>query len=482
VAVLPLTGDLDEGKDVLGGKAFSLVQMLRLGINVPPAFCITTDECGRYYEAGEQIPADVIDALPGAMKHLEEITGRTFTKDLLVSVRSGAPTSMPGMMDTVLNLGVVPGGSYPAADIPSRFEEMYAKVVGSEPPADPWKQLHGAIAAVFASWNSKRAIAYRNNRGLPDTGGTAVTVQAMVFGNADPERSGTGVLFSRNPMNGDNHVFGEWLAGGQGEDVVSGSHDPEPLSALESAYPDLHGELMDVTGRLEREYRDMMDIEFTVESGRLWLLQARAGKRTPAAAVRLAVLLANEGIITSSEALDRVTLDQVKALMRDHVNPDARAAATVLATGKPACPGLVTGTIVTDVDDAEDRATDGENIILARPVTTPDDMHAMAVVKGIATEVGGATSHAAVVSRELGVACIVGVGQGVLGPLDGTVVTLDADNGELLAGELPTVKPDEEHDPDLQQLAEWARAEEGAEQDVALPQLLAARARLTASA
>jgi pyruvate,orthophosphate dikinase len=476
--VLPLDGDVEAGKDTLGGKAFSLVQMLKLGIPVPPAFCITTDECRRYHEEGGRIPADVLDALPEAMRHLEEVTGRTFTKDLLVSVRSGAPLSMPGMMDTVLNLGVVPGGSYPAEDIPSRFEEMYGRVVGSEPPEDPWEQLHGAIAAVFESWNSKRAIKYREHHDLTHVGGTAVTVQAMVFGNADPERSGTGVLFSRNPMTGTAEPFGEWLAGGQGEDVVSGSHDPEPLDHLARDFPDLHAELMDNAARLEREYRDMMDIEFTVESGRLWMLQARAGKRTPPAAVRLAVLLEKEGIITSTEALDRVTPAQAKAVMRDHIDPDADA--TVLAEGKPACPGLTKGTIVTDVDEAEDRASDGEDIILARPVTTPDDMHAMTVVAGIVTEVGGATSHAAVVSRELGVACIVGVGRDVLGPLEGQTVTLDADNGKLYDGDVPTVRADEEHDPDLAQLAEWARAEAGADADVPLPKLLEARAKVAA--
>jgi pyruvate,orthophosphate dikinase len=476
MGVLPLTGETEPDKQLLGGKAFSLVQMLRLGINVPPAFCITTDECQRYHDGGGEIPADVLRALPGAMQHLEEITGRTFTKDLLVSVRSGAPQSMPGMMDTVLNLGVVanPAHPYPADDIPSRFEEMYSKVVGGEPPEDPWEQLHGAIAAVFGSWKSKRAIAYRKNRGLPEEGGTAVTIQAMVFGNADPETSGTGVLFTRNPLTGAPEPFGEWLAGGQGEDVVSGSHDPEPLSALESSFPELHAELMESAHKLEQDGRDMMDIEFTVESGRLWLLQARSGKRSPAAAIRLAVLLQQEGIISEGEALDRITPDQAKAVMKEHVDPDARASATVLATGKAACPGLAKGVIVTDVDEAEERAEDGESVILARPVTTPDDMHAMAVVSGIITAVGGATSHAAVVSRELGVACVVGAGNTIT-ELEGREVTLDADAGELLDGHVKTVETTEEDDPDLAQLSEWARAENGAAAGADLPTLLAAR-------
>lgn len=381
---------------------------------------------------------------------------------------------MPGMMDTVLNLGVTANGDW-SSDVRERFCGMYGKVVGGEPPADPWAQLHAAIAAVFESWNSKRAVAYRKHRGLTDIGGTAVIVQAMVFGNADPEHSGTGVAFSRNPLTGDKEPFGEWLADGQGEDVVSGSHDPEPLWALAAKFPALHAELIESARKLEQVYTDMVDIEFTVESGRLWLLQSRAGKRSPAAAARLAVQLQSEGLITETEALDRIEPDQVRALLKPRIESTAQVRAKLLAVGKPACPGVVTGVLVGDVDDAEDRATAGEDTILARPVTTPDDMHAMAVVNGIVTEVGGATSHAAVVSRELGVACIVGVGRGVLGCHEGKTVTLDADRGELMEGALPTTAVEENEDPDLAQLAAWARAESACDPELSLPELLAAR-------
>jgi len=413
MAVTALTGSLDAGREVLGGKAWSITEMLRHGLPVPPAFCITTDECGRYYDAGRAIPADVLEALPAAMRRLEEETGRTFgggERPLLVSVRSGAPTSMPGMMDTVLNLGMTgevesalasaTGDAAYAADTRRRFGEQYEKVVGEAAPEEPWDQLARAIAAVFDSWQSRRAIAYRAERGIPDAGGTAVTVQAMVFGNLD-DASGTGVLFSRDPTGASTDPYGEWLPKGQGEDVVSGAFDPLPLDAMAQALPEAHAQLLDVARRLDESAGVAQDIEFTVEGGRLWLLQARAAKVAGTAGPRL------EG-----------------------------ARAEVLARGRPASPGVVSGKIVTDVDEAERLALEGEDIILARPTTCPDDVHAMAVVRGILTEVGGATSHAAVVSRELGVACVVGCGAGVLMSLAGRVVTLDAGSGEVFDGVL----------------------------------------------
>jgi pyruvate,orthophosphate dikinase len=417
MAVLALQGDLDAGREVLGGKAWSITEMLRHGIPVPPAFALTTEECGRYYEAGCAVPADVLGALPEAMARLEHETGRTFgtgEKPLLVSVRSGAPTSMPGMMDTVLNLGMTDaveealaeatGSEEYAADTRRRFLEQYEKVVGAAAPADPWDQLTGAIAAVFDSWRSDRAVSYRAERGIPDQGGTAVTVQAMVFGNLD-ETSGTGVLFSRDPTGATEEPYGEWLPKGQGEDVVSGAFDPLPLEAMAVSLPDAHGELLALARRLDESAGAAQDIEFTVESGRLWLLQCRKAK--------------------------------VAAASGPHIDSDARAGATLLASGRPANPGIVSGVVVTDVENAELRALDGEDVILARPTTNPHDVRAMAVVRGILTEVGGATSHAAVVSRELGVPCIVGCGAGVLTPLEGQVVTVDAGSGEVLAGELP---------------------------------------------
>jgi pyruvate,orthophosphate dikinase len=414
MGVLALTGELEAGREALGGKAWSITEMLRHGIPVPPAFVVTTDECGRYYDAGRAVPADVLAQLPAAMRRLEDETGRTFgagQRPLLVSVRSGAPTSMPGMMDTVLNLGITDqvqaalaaatGNPDYAADTRRRFLEQYEKVVGEPAPPAPWDQLTRAIAAVFDSWQSDRAVAYRADRGIPEQGGTAVTVQAMVFGNLD-ERSGTGVLFSRDPTGGSDEHYGEWLPKGQGEDVVSGAFDPLPLEAMAGALPDAHGQLLDVARRLDRAAGAAQDIEFTVESGKLWLLQSRKAK--------------------------------VAAAAGPEMNAEERAGATVLAEGRPACPGIVTGVIVTDVDEAETRAIEGEAVILARPTTNPHDVRAMAVVAGILTEVGGATSHAAVVSRELGVPCIVGCGSGALGALAGRVVTLDAATGHVFDG------------------------------------------------
>jgi pyruvate,orthophosphate dikinase len=473
VAVLALDASLAADRSVLGGKAWGIVRMLGLGVPVPPAFALTTEECTRFHELGGQVAPDVLAALPGAMARLEAATGTTFGRGplpLLVSVRSGAPNSMPGMMDTVLNLGMTPavrdalaertGEPAFADDVARRFEEQFTQVVGSPPPADPWEQLHAAAAAVFGSWRSRRAIAYRKDRGLPEEGGTAVTVQAMVFGNLD-DASGTGVLFTRCPLTGASEPLGEWLPRGQGEDVVSGRHDPLPLAALAAAQPGVHAELMALAATLERDAADVQDIEFTVQSGRLWLLQTRAAKRSPTAAVRLAVLLANAGLITPAQALARIDPGQVAALLRDHVDPAALAAAERLASGRPACPGIVSGTVVVDVDEAEERALEGESIILARQTTNPDDVHAMAVVAGIVTEVGGATSHAAVVSRELDVACVVGCGGGSLSTLEGRTVTLDAHAGELWAGALPTTRASEDGDPDLATLRRWA-AEAGA--------------------
>jgi pyruvate,orthophosphate dikinase len=412
MAVLALRGDLDAGRELLGGKAWSITEMHRHGIPVPPAFVLTTDECRHYYASGRNVAAAVLEQLPAAMRALEEATGRTFgggERPLLVSVRSGAPTSMPGMMDTILNLGMTDevqaafaatdGGPAYAADTRRRFHEQFEKVVGRPAPVEPWEQLHAAIAAVFESWMSDRAVHYRAERGIAEEGGgTAVTIQAMVFGNLDA-RSGTGVLFTRDPTGASEHHYGEWLSGGQGEDVVSGAFDPLPVEAMADHVPEAYHELLEIAHRLDHSAGVAQDIEFTVEGGRLWLLQCRAAKIASAAAPV------------------------------DEIDGDAR----VLAEGRPACPGLVHGVIVTDVDEAEARALEGEDVILARPTTCPHDVRAMSVVTGILTEIGGATSHAAVVSRELGVPCVVGVGQGVLDALEGLAVTLDATSGRVLA-------------------------------------------------
>ena len=418
MTLLILSSQTTADRDLLGGKAWSITEMLRHEIPVPPAFTLGTDECARYYDAGKEIPGDVLAQLPDAMAHLEQVTGRTFgggERPLLVSVRSGAPISMPGMMDTILNLGMTPevetalaaatGSATYAADTMRRFQEQFEHVVGTPAPADPWDQLRAAIAAVFDSWHSDRAVVYRRERQIPENLGTAVTVQAMVFGNLD-DRSGTGVLFSRDPTGASTDPYGEWLPMGQGEDVVSGNFDPLHLDELRASLPDIHEELLAAAHRLDSAYDSAMDIEFTVESGRLWLLQSRKAK----------VHSQSDGV---------------------HADAEARAQAKVLASGKPACPGFVTGTVVTDVEEAEERALNGEDIILARVTTNPHDVSAMSVVAGILTEVGGATSHAAVVSRELNVPCIVGIGAGATAQLDGQVVTIDARSGEVLEGAVP---------------------------------------------
>jgi pyruvate,orthophosphate dikinase len=486
VDVLVLDGTTGADKTLLGGKAWSIEKMRSLAIPVPPAFVLTTAVCKRFYDAGREIPEDVLGALPEAMAGLEEVTGRTFgggERPLLVSVRSGAPISMPGMRDTVLNLGVTDaveaalatGDPGYAADTRRRFLEQFAKVVGHEAPADPWDQLRAAIEAVFNSWQSDRAKFYRRGRGIPDDGGTAVTVQAMVFGNLD-DGSGTGVLFSRNPLTGDAHPYGEWLPRGQGEDVVSGRSNALPLSTMEQTMPHAHSSLMTAMAILERDARDVQDIEFTVENGTLWLLQTRAAKRSPEAAVRLAVVLTNEGVISEAEALDRVTAEQVEALLKPRIDPAAIADAEIVASGKPACPGIAIGEVVTDSEQAEDRADDGDDVILGRPTTDPEDVGAMSASQAVITELGGSTSHAAVVCREMGKPCVVGCGVGAVTALAGKVVTVDGAAGQIYAGALPVIDASALDDRDLAQLTTWARAQAANNSDD-LPTLLRARTK-----
>jgi pyruvate,orthophosphate dikinase len=459
------------GRDVLGGKAFGIARMLRLGLPVPPAFALTTDECLRFHADGRSLAADLVESLAAGIAQLEAATGRVLgdpERPLLVSVRSGAARSMPGMMDTILNLGMTPpveaalaqrsGDAGYAADTARRFAEQFARVVGSPAPAEPVAQLHAAVAAVFDSWFGERAAAYRKHHGLSDDAGTAVTVQAMVFGNLDDD-SGTGVLFSRNPLTGDPAPYGEWLPRGQGEDVVSGRFDARPLTALADQHPALHDELLALAVTLEREGRDVQDIEFTVESGRLYLLQTRAAKRSPNAAVRFAVMLHDEGLLTVNEALAMVTQDQLAALRKPHISPAARAAATRLAVGEPACPGVGFGRVAIDCESAEDLSDAGEQVVLVRLTTDPDDVSGMIVSAAIVTEVGGATSHAAVVSRELGTPCVVGCGPGTVELLTGRQVTVDGSTGEIFDGLLPLVVGGEDDIPELAQIAAWARAE-----------------------
>jgi pyruvate, orthophosphate dikinase len=460
-----LDGSVELDRALVGGKAWAVNHLKRLGMPVPPAFTLGTDVCRRTLLDGA-LPKDAAEALRLGVRHLEEELGRGFgggRRPLFISVRSGAARSMPGMMDTVLNVGTTvttlralaaEQGQALADDVAARFAQQFTKVVGIAPPEDPWEQLAAAATAVFRSWTAPRAVTYRGHHGLPDDGGTAVTVQAMVFGNAD-ERSGTGVLFTRNPLTGASAPHGEWLPRAQGEDVVSGRVTPRPLEALAESLPEAHTALLDAARRLEREARDVQDIEFTVESGRLWLLQTRAAKRSPEACLRIAAAMFREGLLTAEQGLSRISAGDVQAVLRPRVDPAAAAAAAVLAKGEPACPGVATGTVAPSADEAEKRAEEGEDIVLATATTDPDDVHGMVAATAVVTELGGSTSHAAVVSRELGRPCVVGCGAGVLGDLAGRQVTVDGGAGMVYAGLLPVVPAASRDDADLREIAGW---------------------------
>jgi len=534
--VLALDGSALPAREQIGGKAWSVARMLSLGLPVPPAVVITTDACRSYLAAGA-LPDGLTEELARATAWLEEATGRRFggERPLLVSVRSGAAISMPGMMDTVLNLGIndateaalaaESGAPEFARDTHRRFLELYAGIVlkltlpdgsgqgpaalreaieaqGGRVPERPAEQLAAAVLAVFESWNSRRARRYRQHHGIPDTLGTAVTVQAMVFGNLD-QRSGTGVLFSRNPLTGESEPYGEYLHRAQGEDVVSGKYTPEPLSALAASLPAVHDELLLAATTLEREHGDVQDIEFTVQQGRLFLLQARAAKRAPQAAVRFAVDMVEEGRIDAATALARVSAEQIRTLLKPRLADGATAGATVLARGEPACQGVGVGVVVTDSDAAEAAHAAGTAVVLARATTSPEDVHGMIAAAAVVTEQGGATSHAAVVSRALGVPCVVGCGSAALATLAGQAVTVDANEGVVYAGALAVVTPQESDDPRLARLTAWAHAAsplqvltrdeagadfhdldlvEGAEDVERLPALLAGQRRVCGAA
>ncbi|WP_084534846.1 pyruvate, phosphate dikinase [Nocardia yamanashiensis] len=469
VTVVELDGACKLSREKIGGKAWSINHMRALGLPVPPGFVITTDAWADYTVRGE-IAAEIWAQVRAGIAMIEAGTGRRFgsaERPLLVSVRSGAAISMPGMMDTVLNLGMTDevqraladetrNPAY-ANDTRERFVHQYRETVLGDAagtvPADPWDQLRGAVEAVFRSWDSARAKTYRAHRGVPDTLGTAVTVQAMVFGNLD-ELSGTGVLFSRNPNTGEGPVYGEWLVGGQGEDVVSGRLTPRPLDELAATQPAVHAPLIAAAQLLERDGRDLQDIEFTVESGNLWLLQSRPAKRSARAAVRTAVAMVEEGLITAAEALRRLTPEQVREVLRPASGDTAGL--EPLARGESACPGLASGIVVTDPNEAEARAEAGEDVILVRPTTSPDDLHGMIAARAIVTELGGATSHAALVSRELGRPCVVGCGPGVVAALTGKTVTVDGGAGLVLLGEITANPVEQSVLDDVRRLADWA--------------------------
>ncbi|WP_260745518.1 pyruvate, phosphate dikinase [Mycobacterium sp. SMC-2] len=471
-SVVLLDGTASHPRALLGNKGHGIEVMRRHGLPVPPAFCITTEVGLRYLaDPGSTIDAiwdDVLDR----MSWLEAQTSRSFgrgPRPLLVSVRSGATQSMPGMMDTILDLGMnddveqalAAADTAFARDTRQRFDRMYRRIVGLDdhesPPADPYAQLRAGIEAVFASWNSPRAVAYRaHSGGADDQSGTAVVVQAMVFGNYGSD-SGAGVLVSRNPVTGDRAPFGEWLPGGQGDDVVSGSVDVEPVTALRDEQPAVYDELMDTAHKLERLGSDVQEIEFTVEDGKLWLLQTRGAERSAQAAVRLALQLRHEGLIDDAETLRRVTPAHVQTLLLPALQPEIRLAANLLARGLPACPGVASGRAYTDVDEALDAAERGESVILVRDHTRPEDVSGMLAAQGIVTEVGGAASHAAVVSRELGRVAVVGCGHGVAASLAGRLITVDGAEGEVREGNLNLSAWSESDTPELRELADIAR-------------------------
>ena len=515
--------DGDAGmRALLGGKGANLAEMASIGLPVPPGFTITTTLCNAYYDAGRALPAGLDAEIDAGLAHIERIAGAGFgdaERTLLVSVRSGARASMPGMMDTVLNLGLndetadglarASGDARYAYDSYRRLIQMYGDVVlgvghrafeellerekdakgyrldtdmeagdwsrliedykalvraetGSDFPQDARAQLRGAIRAVLDSWMNARAVTYRRLHGIPAEWGTAVTVQAMVFGNMGQDCA-TGVAFTRNPSTGEAALYGEYLVNAQGEDVVAGIRTPQPVSeagraasgtdapSMERAMPEAFAALRAVMGRLEGHYRDMQDVEFTVQQGTLWILQTRAGKRTARAALKIAVDMARDGLVSEAEALTRVDPLALEQLL--HPTLDPAAPRRVLARGLPASPGAACGKVVFDPDEAEDRAKLGEAVILLRTETSPEDIHGMHAARGIVTSRGGMTSHAAVVARGMGRPCITGAGElrideaahecraGGAVIAAGDVVTIDGTSGELLEGAVPTIEP-----------------------------------------
>lgn len=498
-------------KEVLGGKGANLAEMVSLGIPVPPGFTISTAVCAKFYESGKAIPENVWQDVLASVAKLEKEIGKKFAdpkNPLLVSVRSGARASMPGMMDTILNLGLNDETTEGLASISQnprfaydsyrRFIHMYSNVVmgmngsileteledlkdakkvhldteltaedlkklcevfkkrifeltGQKFPMDPLSQLKGAVSAVFESWNTPRAMTYRKLHGYPDSWGTAVNVQAMVFGNRGND-SATGVAFTRDPSTGERKFFGEFLINAQGEDVVAGIRTPEPISQLEKAMPAAYKELCGIYQRLEGHYKDMQDIEFTIEQNKLWMLQTRNGKRSAGAAIKIAMDMIKEGLITEQEALLRVeplALDQLL-----HPTLDPKAKKNVVAKGLPASPGAACGQIVFTPEDAEKFVEAGKKCILVRVETSPEDIHGMVVAQGILTSRGGMTSHAAVVARGMGKCCVAGCAEAdvdynletlkVSGHIlkKGDVITLDGSTGEVFLGEVKTVKPE----------------------------------------
>ncbi len=522
-------------KNLLGGKGANLAEMSSLGLPVPPGFTITTEACNRYYADGKTYPAGLEAQVAAGLAKVEAITGKRFgdaQNPLLVSVRSGARASMPGMMDTVLNLGLndetveglsrLSGDRRFAYDSYRRFIQMYSNVVlglehgafedllddakdrlgvsvdtaltaqdweklvsaykaevkrqsGADFPQDPQRQLWGAIGAVFASWMNERAKFYRRMHDIPESWGTAVNVQSMVFGNMG-DTSATGVAFTRNPSTGEAALYGEFLINAQGEDVVAGIRTPQSLTkaareemgetapSMEEAMPEVFAQFKAVVGRLETHYRDMQDIEFTVEQGRLYMLQTRNGKRTAKAALKVACDMVEEGVITPDEAIMRVEPSSLDQLLHPTIDPSAPR--DVIAAGLPASPGAATGEIVFEANEAERLAELGRPVILVREETSPEDIHGMHAARGVVTCRGGMTSHAAVVARGMGRPCVSGAGEIHIDEAArtltvrgrtfkaGDVITIDGAKGEVMAGAIPMIEP--ELSGDFQKLMAWA--------------------------
>ena len=517
--VVPFSEGSADQKSLLGGKGANLAEMTRIGLPVPPGFIVTTDACRQYMAEGGS-PEGLFDQVGEALAELEAQVGRKLgdpESPLLLSVRSGAVFSMPGMMDTVLNLGAMPhtapglaamGDEWFAQDATRRFLEMFGRVVlgvdgellehnvdqaneaagvaserdlsveqlaevvakhrktiadaGKELPEDPHDQLRLAIEAVFRSWDGDRAKAYRRIEGIPDDLGTAVNVQMMVFGNLG-DRSATGVAFTRDPATGESVHYGDFLIGAQGEDVVAGTRAVEPLSALGDSFPHAQEELEETLDTLERHYRDMCDVEFTIENDKLWMLQTRVGKRSATAALRMAVEMVDEGLIDEVEALKRVTTKQLEALLHPRFGPDAPEPIT---TGLAASPGAAVGKVVLTSKEAKERGEAGESVVLVRPETSPEDLEGMVASAGMLTSRGGLVSHAAVVARGLGKPAVCGANELKIDAKAGTItvngtvihaddiISIDGTTGQVVVGEVELEVPDD--DPNVAKLLIYA--------------------------
>ena len=514
-------------RNLLGGKGANLAEMISLGLPVPNGFTITTEACTRYYADDETIAPEIIDEIYASLAKTEEMVGKKFgdpNNPFLVSVRSGARASMPGMMDTILNLGlndevveglakltgnerfaydsyrrfiqmfsdVVMGIEKPKFDkildgtkeakgvvldteldaedlkgVVRKYKELYKEEMGEDFPQEPKTQLINAVEAVFKSWNNERAIYYRRMHDIPSEWGTAVNVQEMVYGNMG-EDSGTGVAFTRNPSTGDNELYGEFLMNAQGEDVVAGIRTPEPISHLKEVNPDVYKQFMDIAEKLENHYKDMQDLEFTIERGKLFILQTRNGKRTAQAALKIAVDLVNEGLITKEEAVMQVDPKQLDALLHPTFDPDALKKASPIAKGLPASPGAATGRIYFTAEDAKNAFDSGvEQVILVRLETSPEDIEGMNISQGILTGRGGMTSHAAVVARGMGRCCVAGCSEITINEegktftdksgnvyKEGDWISLDGSTGNVYAGQIATKNP--ELTGDFATLMAWA--------------------------